>query len=98
MAKRRNKSKSLIESEPHTLDVVEVVDMAKVVAESSSDASTTITDVVANDEVKKPKKEVPAYVQVVADAVISPMLPPDPMTCTAQELADWKQAMMGGTN
>ena len=100
MAKKKNKSKT-----PVKQDVPEAVKLSDLETTTSSDADTVIAvapidEPIASD-LKSPgaePEEVPDYKKIVAAAVIEPMLPPDPMTCTAQELADWKQFEVHKTN
>ena len=104
MAKKRNKKKaspveSIMTTEDEKLmnDIFgieaepEVVDLSESTAEavSLSDSDTVFAAV----PVEVP---VPTYVENVAAAVVEPML--NLMTCTAQELADYKQRQMNGTN
>ena len=102
MSKKRNKSNSLIEAEPDVLNHTDVTAKTFSDADTFSGTDTVIVNIPAVD---KPavRVEVPVsdYTQIVAAAVIEPMLsdvPFNPMGCTAQELAENRQCQMDGKN
>jgi len=96
MAKNKNKSKI-----PVKQDVPEAVNLSDLEVTTFSDANTVVAVAPINEHDVHVEVSVPDYTQIVAAAVLEPMLqqvPFNPMTCTAQDLADYKQQQMSGRN